>query len=85
MHYRIRINGTMYSGNETSTLAAFHVPNCGRHEISISAVNHCAREGSFSDALLLEQNIRMFVSNDYDSGCLVHGMWKYLFFKQAMH
>ena len=57
MHYTIHINGTMYSSNETSTVAAFHVPNCGGHEISISAVNRCDREG-LSSALLLDPDIR---------------------------
>lgn len=69
MHYTIRINGTMYSRNETLTLAAFHVPNCGCHEVSISAVNRCDREGTFSNILLLDQNIRTNNYSDSDPTC----------------
>ena len=58
-HYIVYIDGIdilnkMSETDQNLTLISYPVCNCGVHSVSVSAVNHCGREGQRSHNITLQ-------------------------------
>ena len=71
-HYIVYVNGTNILSktsemDQNMIIVSYAVFSCGTHSVSVSAVDHCGRDGQKSPNITLEDIVMLPMSHDRDN------------------